>query len=196
MLQRIGSIGLVLHLGLVFLHNICNMQLPSSGVTSAVDPITHAMQKLCSQPGFHHYAQLAGIHGCYGFYSPQVGSIYSSRIDVYCARTPSVLRLSYPGLRTTASKIRYCTLLEALEGWRSGNDQTKAPALARATAQSLYNHVQCQYPDRKIRLRIYSIRIPSLNELRSKKQTNKMIIPIYEHPTQQKQPLYSSTYFW
>ncbi|MDR2284246.1 MAG: hypothetical protein LBE37_13600 [Sphingobacterium sp.] len=196
MLQRIGSIGLVLHLGLVFLHNICNMQLPSTNVKSAVDPIIHSLQQLHTQPGLRHYAQLAGIHGCYGFYSPQVGSVYSSRIEVHCARTANVLRLSYPGLRSTASKIRYCTLLEALEGWRSEDDRTTAPALARATAKSLYNHVQRQYPDREIRLRIYSIRIPSLYELRSKKQTNKMITPIYEHPTQQKHPLYSSTYFW
>lgn len=195
MLQRIGSIGLVLHLGLVFLHNICNIQPPSTDVKSALDPITHTMQKLCSTPGFRHYAQLAGIHGCYGFYSPQVGSIYSSRIEVRCARTGSVLRLSYPGLRSTASKIRYCTLLEALEGWRAEGDQTQAPALARATAKSLYNHVQRQYPDREIRLRIHSIRIPSLSELRTKKQTNKMIIPIYEHPTPQKRPSHSSTYF-
>ncbi|MFD2556713.1 hypothetical protein [Sphingobacterium tabacisoli] len=196
MLQRIGSIGLALHLGLVFLHNICNIQPPSTDVKSALDPITHTMQKLCSAPGFRHYGQLAGIHGCYGFYSPQVGSIYSSRIEVRCARTATELRLSSPGLRTTASKIRYCTLLEALEGWRSGVDQTKAPALARATAQSIYNHVQRQYPDRAIRLRIYSIRIPSLSELRTKKQTNKMITPIYEQPTQQKHPLCNSAHFW
>lgn len=196
MLQQIGSIGLVLHLGLVFLHNICNMQRPSTALQSVVDPITHAMQKLCSQPGFRHYAQLAGIHGCYGFYSPQVGSIYSSRIEIHSERTVPVLRLSYPGLQATASKIRYCTLLEALEGWRIEDNQAAAPALARATAQSLYNHVQRQYPDREIRLVIQSVRVPTLSELRQKKQTNKMITPIYEQPTPQKHPLRSGTYFW
>lgn len=188
MLQRIGSFGLGLHLGLVFLHNMCNIQLPSTTVKSALDPILYSIQQLCTQEGLHHFAQLAGIHGCYGFYSPRVGSIYSSQIEVRCHRTDAVLRLSYPGLRRTASKIRYGTLLEALAGWRYEDDQTKAPLLARATAQSLYNYMQTQYPGNTIRLRIHTFHIPSLSEMRSKKQSGKTIIPIYEQPIQQKAP--------
>lgn len=195
MLQRIGSIGLGLHLGLVFLHNICNIELPSTDVKSVVDPIIHSMQQLHAQPGLRHYAQLAGIHGCYGFYSPQVGSIYSSRIEVRCTGTDSILHLSYPGLRHTASKIRYCTLLEALRGWRPEGDQGVAPLLARATAQSIYHAIKRQYPDQEIRLLIYTLRTPSLNEIRSKKQTTKMITPIYEQPIQQKPSVYGNDHF-
>ncbi|MBL1407521.1 hypothetical protein [Sphingobacterium faecale] len=195
MLQRIGSIALGLHFGLVILHNIGNMQLPSIGVKSAVDPILHSVQRLHNQPVLHHYAQLAGIHGCYGFYSPQVGSIYSSRFEVRDPRADTVLTLSYPGLRSTPSKLRYCTLLEALEGWRHEGNQSKTPLLARATAHSLYKYVQRQYPNNKIHLLIYSTRIPSLRDIRSKKQTNKLIIPIYEQPNQQKRILCHSEHF-
>lgn len=195
MLQRIGSIGLLLHLGLVFLHNISNIQLPSTDVKSSVDPILHCIQQLHNLPGLCHYAQLSGIHGCYGFYSPQVGSIYSSRFELRDERADTVLALSYPGLRYTASKIRYCSLLEALEGWRHEDDQTKAPLLARATAQSLYNYVRRQYPDHEIRLMIHSVRVPTLSELDSKKQRTKMIIPIYEQPIQQKPSPYGSEHF-
>lgn len=189
MLQRIGSIGLGLHLGLVFLHNIGNIQLPSTCIKTTVDPIINSVQRLYTQDGLRHYAQLAGIHGCYGFYSPQVGSIYSSKIEVRCKQTATVLHLSHPGLVSTASKIRYCTLLEALRGWRPEDDQNRAPALARATAQSIHNYVQCQYPGHEIRLLIHSLHIPSLKEIRLKKQSIQTLIPIYEQAIQKNPPL-------
>lgn len=193
MLQRIGSIGLVLHLGLVFLHNICNIQLPFNRAAAAIDPIIQAVEQLCTQHGLRHYAQLAGIHGCYGFYSPQVGSIYSSHLEIRDTCTAPVLQLAYPGLRHNASKIRYCTLLEALRGWRYEKNQNEAPLLARATAQSLYNYVKRQYPNKEIRLLINTIHTPSLREIRSKKTTTKKITPIYEQPTQQKGPAHASS---
>lgn len=159
----VGLLYCLLHLGISILNNVGHF-------VSATDTVTKQMtlpawlDNIRQQSWFRCYAQFAGLHGGYGFYSPSVSSSYHSVFTFSDATDNPVRELSDPGFRSLASKIRYRSLLEIQEGWIKDvlDVEKKINLFAEALGLSICHRVAMHYPGTHIQCRYFVRIVPAL----------------------------------
>jgi len=152
----------MLHIGIILIHNLCHL----SAAGSSLELVHHkTLRSLCDMHILRYYAQITGTHGGYGFYSPEVGSSYHSQFTVQDYQSGVVHTLSDPGLATTASKIRYSSLLDVPHGWLDSMINKQPKQLAEALAITLTKATASRYPKAAVQSRFTVFRVPRLSDL-------------------------------
>lgn len=152
----VGLLYFLLHLGISILNNVGHFV--SDTETATKQKTWPAwLDNIRQQSWFRCYAQFAGLHGGYGFYSPSVSSSYHSVFTFSDVTDNKIRELADPGFSSQASKIRYRSLLEIQGGWIIDLPEVekKITLFAEALGLSICHRLLVHYPETKIQCRYY-----------------------------------------
>ncbi|MBE8720864.1 hypothetical protein [Sphingobacterium pedocola] len=158
----IGTLYFIWHLSTSILHNIL---LLGTGAKPDESPMLYhdVLMQYRNLPPVRYFAQLAGLHGSYCFYGPEVGSSYHSLFVLEDSASDQKTLLSDPGLRSHASRIRYRSLLEVAGGWLlkvAPHEDSQVRPLAKALGVSICQHMAARHPGLHITCSYLAMGIP------------------------------------
>jgi hypothetical protein len=159
----VGLLYFLLHLSISILNNVAHFVSTADTVTKQTT-LPAWLDNIRQQSWFRCYAQFAGLHGGYGFYSPSVSSSYHSVFTFSDAMDNKIHELADPGFSSLASKIRYRSLLEIQDGWIKDvlAVEKKINLFAEALGLSICHRVAMHYPGTKIQCRYFVRTVPAL----------------------------------
>ncbi|WP_196939839.1 hypothetical protein [Sphingobacterium pedocola] len=167
-----------LHILISVLYNLAHLSSSTFAVAWGVAPCFNRVWEPIRTTSFvPRYAEWAGIHGGYSFYSPSVASTYRSHF--YIADPNGELHYySHPLLRSRSAKIRYRSFMDHQKVWIGAKEHNSEvdTAFAYAVQRSLTMQLAKRYPGSPVVHRIMVQHIPSLREHTEQMELKKQVI--------------------
>lgn len=167
----LGAVYTALHFSTVLMQHIGHLSREESTRTE-LKRIPGSLEALWQSVLMRYYAQSAGLHGGYGFYSPHVGSSYHSLFILRSAHGEDTC--ATPQLTRSATQIRYRSLLEPIDGVI--DEQGTLKKLPKALLLSLCRHQSKAHPRQHVGCHYLALSVPTLQILSRHQQAQPFYI--------------------